>query len=175
MSKKKKVRVDLRKNRAKPPRQKDFTRGYQEHGFADEATVGQERVRTKGDLSRRRTIIQDATGATPGVTDPAAAAMPAVDPTVSRPGRVLRVHGLWSVVEDEDGRHYRCAVRRLLKTLVTDERSIVTTGDRVWFRPANPLDPATVTSAEQVPEAMPEGWIERVEPRHGVLTRASRR
>src|SRR5438270_124105 len=46
--------------------------------------------------------------------------------------------GLWSVVEAEQGRHHRCAVRRLLKPLVTDERSIVTTGDRVWFRPADP-------------------------------------
>src|SRR5436309_3314976 len=136
MSKKKKVRVDLRKNRAKPPRQKDFTRGYQEHGFENEATISQERVRSKGDLSRRRTIIQDEAGATPGMAYPGAANMPAADPTVSRPGRVLRVHGLGSIVEDEDGRYYRCAVRRLLKTLVTDERSIVTTGDRVWFRPA---------------------------------------
>jgi ribosome biogenesis GTPase len=46
-----------------------------------------------------------------------------------------------------------------LKSLVTDERSIVTTGDRVWFRRAGG----------------DEGWIERIEPRHGVLTRASRR
>src|SRR6185436_13244854 len=97
MSKKKKVRVELRKNRAKPPRQKDFTRGYQEHGFENEATLSQERVRTKGDLSRRRTIIQDDTGTAGAVVDPAAAAMPSVDPTVSRPGRVLRVHGLGSV------------------------------------------------------------------------------
>jgi ribosome biogenesis GTPase len=92
--------------------------------------------------------------------------MPAVDPSVGRPGRVLRVHGLYSIVEAEDGRHYRCAVRRLLKSLVTDERSVVTTGDRVWFRPAPGSDPA---------DAEPEGLIERVEPRHGVLTRASRR
>ena len=49
--------------------------------------------------------------------------MPAADPATSRPGRVLRVHGLWSIVEGEDGRHYRCAVRRLLKNLVTDERA----------------------------------------------------
>jgi ribosome biogenesis GTPase len=62
------------------------------------------------------------------------------------------------VVEADDGRQFRCAVRRLLRTLTTDERNIVTTGDRVWFRPA----------------LNDEGLIERVEPRHGLLTRASR-
>src|SRR5204862_897074 len=63
-----------------------------------------------------------------------------------------------SVVETEDGRQYRCAVRRLLRTLTIDGRNVVATGDRVWIRPA-PND---------------EGVIERVEPRHGLLTRASR-
>jgi ribosome biogenesis GTPase len=168
MSKKKKVRVDLRKNRAKPPRQNDFTRGFQDHGFADEATVGGERVRTKGDLSRRRTVIQhDEAGG-----QIAASNMPSVDAGVSRRGRVIRVHGLWSVVEAEDGRLFRCAVRRLLKQLVTDSRSIVTTGDIVWFRPASSTEtPAVAGEIEEMPESL----IERVEPRHGVLTRASRR
>src|SRR5262249_21614850 len=45
------------------------------------------------------------------------------------------------------------------KSLTTDERNIVTTGDRVWIRPS----------------LNDEGFIERVEPRHGVLTRASRK
>jgi ribosome biogenesis GTPase len=157
MSKKKKVRVDLRKNRSKPPRQRGWTRGFQEHGFQDEATLGQERVRAKGELSRRRTIIQeespqaDATGQEP-------AEMPAADPNACLSGRVLRVHGLQSVVETDDGRQFRCAVRRLLRTLATDERNIVATGDRVWIRPS----------------LNDEGFIERVEPRHGLLTRASR-
>ncbi len=153
MAKKKKVRVDLRKNRSKPPRPRDWTRGFHEHGYEDEAPKGQERVRAKGDLSRRRTIIQETDQAGQEQND-----MPAANASTSQPGRVLRVHGLASVVEAEDGRQFRCAVRRLLRTLVTDERNIVTTGDRVWFRPA--------------PEG--EGLIERVEPRHGLLTRASR-
>ncbi len=169
---KKKVRVELRKNRAKPPRQHDLTRDYHDHGFADEATAGGERVRAKGDLSRRRTIIRDDTAA----AEPAGGApiMPAADPTIARPGRVLRVHGLWSVVEGEDGRLYRCAVRGLLKSLATDARNVVTTGDRVWFRPAGEAHrPPPVVFEE--PGEMPEGLIETVEPRHGVLTRASRR
>jgi ribosome biogenesis GTPase len=154
MAKKKKVRVEMRKNRSKPPRPKQWTRGFHEHGYAEEATAGDERVRAKGDLSRRRTIIAD--GAAGEQAE--AAEMPAIDASQCLPGRVLRVHGLASVVETEDGRQYRCAVRRLLRTLAIDERSIVATGDRVWIRPA-PND---------------EGMIERVEPRHGILTRASR-
>lgn len=156
MAKKKKVRVDLRKNRSKPPRQRDWTRGFQEHGFAEEATLGKEQVRAKGDLSRRRTIIKDEDGATAPAEG--AAPMPAAGATDGERGRVLRVHGLQCVVETGDGRQIRCAVRRLLRTLATDERNIVTTGDHVWFRPA----------------LNDEGFIERVEPRHGLLTRASR-
>jgi ribosome biogenesis GTPase len=156
MAKKKKVRVDMRKNRSKPPRQRQWTRGFQEHGFADEATLNQERVRAKGDLSRRRTIIQEE--ADPAAAGQEPAEMPAADPASCLPGRVLRVHGLQSVVETEDGRQFRCAVRRLLRTLATDERNVVTAGDRVWIRPS----------------LNDEGFIERVEPRHGLLTRASR-
>jgi ribosome biogenesis GTPase len=157
MSKKKKVRVDLRKNRSKPPRQRGWTRGFHEHGYTEEATLGQERVRAKGELSRRRTIIQEATPPAPA-DGQEPAEMPAADPSACLPGRVLRVHGLQSVVQTEDGRQFRCAVRRLLRTLATDERNIVATGDRVWIRPS----------------LNEEGVIERVEPRHGLLTRASR-
>jgi ribosome biogenesis GTPase len=155
MGKKKKTRVDLRKNRSKPPRPTSWTRGFHEHGFEEEATRNDERVRAKGELSRKRTIMQDETP--PADTDPDQVEMPAVDGSCLS-GRVLRVHGLMSVVETEDGQHYRCGVRRLLRNLVTEERNIVTTGDRVWFRPA--------------PDH--EGVIEGVAPRHGLLTRASR-
>jgi ribosome biogenesis GTPase len=168
MAKKKKVRVDLRKNRSKPPRPRQWTRGFQEHGFAEEATPQQERVRAKGDLSRRRTVIQEDSGDGPaGQEQPG---MPAVDPSVCVPGRVLRVHGLYSIVETDAGEQFRCAVRRLLRTLATDERNIVTTGDRVWLRPA-PTGPAAPEGARP---AVREGVIERVEPRRGLLTRASR-
>jgi ribosome biogenesis GTPase len=168
MAKKKKVRVDLRKNRSKPPRPKGWTRGFREHGYEEEATTQDERVRAKGDLSRRRTIIT-ADGSQEGAGEESAD-MPAADLGACLSGRVLRVHGLVSVVETEDGRAYRCAVRRLLRTLAIDERNIVTTGDRVWFRPApspQPLSPGGRGAGG-------EGVIERVEPRHGLLTRASR-
>src|SRR5579884_4178808 len=102
VAKKKKVRVDMRKNRSKPPRERQWTRGFQEHGFAEEATTSGERVRAKGELSRRRTIIKD----------DSATEMPAVDMATCLHGRVLRVHGLVCVVEADNGRSFRCAVRR---------------------------------------------------------------
>ncbi len=170
MAKKKKVRVELRKNRSKPPRDRQWTRGFQEHGYAEEATPTDERVRAKGDLSRKRTIVQEQ--AAPGDRQD----MPAADSGISFPGRVIRVHGLVNVVEAENGRRYRCAVRRLLRTLATDERNIVTCGDRVWFRTDASMregespGPGVGKSAAEL-----EGLIERVEPRHGLLTRASRK
>src|SRR5438876_299699 len=129
MAKKKKTRVELRKNRSKPARPHGWTRGYREHGYEEEATAGQERVRAKGDLSRKRTIIQEESP-TAQAGSKEAARVPAVDSNACLPGRVLRVHGLMSLVEAKDGRQYRCAVRRLLRTLVTDERNVVTAGDR---------------------------------------------
>src|SRR5580698_10303540 len=168
MAKKKKVRVDLRKNRSKPPREHQWTRGFQEHGYTEEAPKNDERVRAKGDLSRRRTIMQDETPAEKEA-DATATEMPSSSTDDCFPGRVLRVHGLISVVETEDGRTYRCAVRRLLRTLATDERSLVTTGDRVWFRRVD-----QTRGDDDAPAVDLEGMIERVEPRHGLLTRASR-
>jgi ribosome biogenesis GTPase len=154
MAKKKKTRVELRKNRSQPPRDRGWTRGFDDHGYENESTLGQERVRAKGDLSRKRTIIQDET---PHGTEQSE--MPTADRATCVPGRVLRVHGLVSVVQTEDGREVRCAIRRVLKNLASDERNVIATGDRVWIHP-------TMEG---------EGVIERVEPRHGCLTRASRK
>ena len=154
---KKKIRVELRKNRTKPPRDRDWTQMFQDPKRVDEAGSADERVRAKGDLSRYRTVIQDEGSV--GEGDQPTEGMPAAGMADCKRGRVIRMHGLASVVEAEDGTLIRCAVRRLLKSLMTDERSIVTTGDLVWFREAG----------------TGEGMIERVEPRHGVLTRASRR
>lgn len=153
---KKKVRVEFRKNRSKPPRGNDFTRAFQQEESAAEDTLSGERVRAKGDLSRHRTVMQND-------NDQAE-----VDQT-KLTGRVLRVHGLYSYVEGDDGRTYRCNVRRVLKTMATDERNVVTTGDRVRFRQISAT--GDTSDANQ----LPEGLIEHVEPRHGVLTRASRR
>lgn len=165
---KKKIRVDLRKNRSKPPRDHQWTRGFQEHGYLDQATEAGERVRSRGDLSRKRTIVQD--------VGPDGTEQPSIDPNQTLSGRVLRVHNLFSIVESADGRHFRCALRRLLRTIATDERNLVTCGDHVWFRPASSADmeQPRPLDAGSSSETLPEGMIERVEPRHGMLTRASR-
>jgi len=217
MSDKKKVRVEFRKNRTKPPRGNDLTRAFQADAGSADTTQANERVRAKGDVSRYRTVVQDTAGPDAG--------MRSVDADECIRGRVIRVHGLASVVEADDGRMFRCAVRRLLKTIATDERNVLATGDVVWFRPTvgsgggvgsgqwtvgstSEAGKGHQRSAEMLPPDSPplasdslptthyplptthyplptthyplpttpqEGMIERVEPRHGVLTRASRR
>jgi ribosome biogenesis GTPase len=175
MARKKKVRVDLRKNRSKPPRQRTWTRDFQAEEVTEDSTPLGERVRPRGELSRRRTIIQEVSEGSPDSGGQEPAEMPAVDSTTCLFGRVLRVHGLFSIVETPAGQHFRCAVRRLLRTLATEERNIVTTGDRVWFLPAPGALREVVEGTEAAETVVREGVIERVEPRHGLLTRASRK
>jgi len=161
MSKKKKIRIDFRKNRGDRARTTDWTRKYKEHGFEDEAPPPVERVSGKGELFRRRTVRGEEVEA-----DEASAGLPVhldVDESQCRRGRVLCVRGLISTVEDDAGEVYSCATRRLLKTLATDQRHVVAAGDRVLFRPA----PA-------VQDGPKEGVIERIEPRRGCICRAVR-
>ena len=82
-----------------------------------------------------------------------------VDLTHCEPGKVVRIHGLISVVEDAQGKEVRCGVRRILKTMSIEGRNVVAVGDRVWFR-------HSTTGAE--------GTIEKVEPRKGSITRGYR-
>ncbi len=172
MAKKKKVRVAFKKNRQKRTRANDLTRNYHDQtlapatgpptGKAPTETSTGERVRAKGDLSRHRTIMTDVLA--DGVDGPAStdsAALRSVDLDNCRPGRIVRVHGLISIVETEDGSTFPCNVRRILKTLAIDTRNVVTVGDRVWFLPHD-------ASGE-------EGMIEKVEPRAGSIVRGYRR
>ncbi len=157
MAKKKKQRADFRKNRTVRARPSDWTRRYREHGFTDEAPVQSERISGKGDLVRRRTICGEQLAIE---SEPGFSVHLDVD-KLSRPGRVLSVLGLISLVEDAGGAVYQCATRRILKTLATEQRHVVAAGDRVFFRPME----------NSVPK---EGIIERVEPRHGCICRAVR-
>lgn len=160
MAKKKKVRVQLRKNVQSRTRDNDLTRRFHQGDLRPAEAPASERVRAKGALSRRRTIIAEQAGdaaTAEEVADPTAHL--AVDLSECLPGRVLKVHGLESIVEAEDGRRFRCGVRRLLKSLAIEERSVVAVGDRVWFRPGGDG----------------QGLIEKVEPRAGVVTRGYRR
>jgi ribosome biogenesis GTPase len=155
MSKKKRqVRADFRKNRSSGARDKDWSRSLDADNFKGDDAAQRQSVRGKGELTRKRTvadaeILQDASGEV---------VLPAVDQTVCKLGTVLRVKGLVSVVRLDGGQERECATRRLLKTLATDQRHIVAAGDRVWIRP----------------EGAREGIIERVEPRHGIISRTSR-
>jgi ribosome biogenesis GTPase len=155
MSKKKrKIRTEFRKKHESRTRQTDVTRDFREHGFEEDESARSERVSGKGELTRKRTVI----GEVVEQDDAALAVHLEIDETVCQHGRVLSVHGLQSAVQSDDGRVYRCATRRLLKTLSTDQRHVVAAGDQVIFRPEN--------------EA--EGFIERIEPRHGLLCRTSK-
>ncbi len=152
--KKKKVRADFRKNRTSRARPVDLTKRYEQDQTSMDDSVRRERVSGKGELSRKRTVlaaeqVEDADGERWQL---------AVDESQCLAGRVMSVHGLASDVRVDDGRLFHCATRRLLKTLNTDQRHVVATGDRVLIRLANER----------------EGIIERVEPRYGCLSRTSR-
>jgi len=152
MAKKKKIRVALRKNRQTTARQRGrFAKDVDSDKNLDEFNPG-ERISRKGSITRRRTIISsnEAREGEPAARDIASAECLA--------GRVLSPHGGECLVEAQDGRVYQCTVRRLLKSLATDERAAVAAGDRVLFRPSDG----------------DQGVIERVEPRQGVLTRKTR-
>jgi ribosome biogenesis GTPase len=169
----KKVRVNFKRNRKGKTRINDWTRLYREK-HADSTGVesssgndvdfnkGVERVRARGDVARKRTIV----GKFVGKENLSGESgdfeyVPDVDLDVCQKGRVLRVHGLNSYVEDEHGRIYTCVTSRILKTLSTDQRQVVVAGDRVYFRDA------------KSPDGRLEGMIERVEPRFGTLSRTS--
>ena len=152
--KKNKFRAEFRKNRSVQKRDKDLTRKFDRDQDEVDQLRSRQSVSGKGDLTRKRTlagaeVVEDASGTI---------VLPDVDKTICRRGRVLRVQGLVSHVLGEDGVRRHCATRRLLKTLSTDQRHVVAAGDIVWVRP----------------EGEDEGIIERVEPRHGVLSRNSR-
>ncbi len=150
MAKKKKVRVAFKKNRQKRTRTNDLTREFNQGG-SNESVTG-ERIRAKGELSRRRTVIAEDNGE-------GAPVQLSVDLTHCELGKVVRIHGLISVVEDSEGREVRCGVRRILKTMSIEGRNVVAVGDKVWFR-------HSTTGSE--------GMIEKVEARKGSITRGYR-
>ncbi|HEY1600188.1 MAG TPA: ribosome small subunit-dependent GTPase A [Pirellulales bacterium] len=152
MAKKKKIRANFRKNRGTRVRTTDWTQRFAADKTRDDESLRGERISGRGELTRKRTIMVDdhsAAGAEPGD------AVLGVDMAECLAGRVLSVQGLTSTVQTPDGQLHQCATRRLLKTLSTDQRHVVAAGDRVQFRPAQGN----------------EGIIERIEPRHGVLSR----
>ncbi len=163
---KRKIRADFRKNRSTRQRETDRTRRFDRESIEDADEPRQERISGKGELTRRRTVvgteIEQGTGGF--------AVQPDVDLSQCLPGRVLVVHGLLSIVQAAEGTFFRCATRRLLKTLSTDQRHVVAAGDRVLFRPADAKAGGNISAAE----AVAEGFIERIEPRRSALSRTVR-
>ena len=139
-----KVRVDFRRNRAKPAREKDWTRQARDAPDDELDTNPSERVVAKGDLSRKRTIV---------VNDSESAA--------THDGIVVTIYGLIADVDDGK-RVWPCTARRVLRTRTIRDRSAITVGDRVKF---------SICADRKGVEA--EGVIESVEPRHSELTRVT--
>ena len=150
MAKPRKQRVEFRKNRSTRRRDGDLTRtlGDDPDAAADRATS--ERISGKGDLTRKRTVVaHDVDTNIDGLRV-------AAGETAWR-GRVLNVHGLESHVQADDGRIVRCTMRRLLRTIATDQRHPLAAGDWVRIRAVGD-----------------EGTIQSIEPRHQSLSRDSR-
>jgi ribosome biogenesis GTPase len=169
MSKKKKIRADFRKNRADRVRTSDLTRHFDKENFEEDSTEYGERISGKGELTRRRTVLAD-DSADQNADD--ASAHLSVDESLCRKGRVLRVLGLHSEVQDAEGNIFQCATRRILRTLSTDQRHVVAAGDIVLFRPVNISSSSTDSPREK--SDINEGFIERIEPRRGTICRAVR-
>jgi ribosome biogenesis GTPase / thiamine phosphate phosphatase len=160
MSKKKprRVRIEFRKSHQTKTRDDaDLTNDYLE-ASDDLDTPLQERVSGKGRTSRRRTVIVDSDPTTTGDSKDGKVEL-SVDRSRSLEGLVLRVHGLECIVRTSSGKEFRCAVRRVLKSMATDERHVVVAGDTVTFRP----------------EGDAQGLILRIEPRRSILSRTSRK
>ncbi len=152
-SKKGQVRTDFRKRHETRSRGGDLTRVLRGDEQQADDLPSAERVSGKGQLTRKRTIV----GAESVESDAGLQVVLQVDTEACEPGRVLRVHGLASVVQDQHGRELRCATRGVLKSLSTDQRHVVVAGDRVLFQRDDD-----------------GGVIERIEPRTGVISRTSR-
>jgi ribosome biogenesis GTPase len=150
MAKPRKQRVEFRKNRSTRRRDGNLTRtlGDDLDATADRATS--ERISGKGDLTRKRTVVAHD-------VDADIDGLPVAAGATAWRGRVLNVHGLESHVQADDGRIVRCTMRRLLRTIATDQRHPLAAGD--WVR---------------VRAVGDEGTIQSIEPRHQSLSRDSR-
>jgi ribosome biogenesis GTPase len=150
---KSKVRAEFRKRHETRRREKDLTRRYQDSADSLDEIHQSERVSGKGDLTRKRTIK----GSNSSNEDAGFQVDLEVDSDNCLAGRVIRVHGLNSIVSTEKG-EFTCSVRGILKSLATDLQNVVVTGDYVTIQ----------TGSEN------QAVIVRVEPRASAINRTSR-
>lgn len=147
-----KIRTEFKKNYQQRPRDSNWTRQFHD-GSLDDQSASRERVSGKGDMSRHRTIL----GQTIESEDGLPIEFESEDSNILV-GRVVKVHGLECVVENQSGSLIRCAVRQVLKSISTQARHVVVAGDVVGYRP----------------EGAQQGLIVSVKPRQGVLSRTSK-
>ena len=147
-----KIRVHFRQNRQARQRSDQWTRQYHQGSDELEDTRLGESVRAKGELSRKRTVIVDQDD------------NPQVDQSLWLRGIITTVHGLICYLDDEQGRAWECTVRRILRTLMIENRAPVTVGDRVWF-----------SDQSKAADGASVGVIEQVEQRSSQLSRRDSR
>ncbi len=157
MSKKKnkqnKVRTEFRKNYDSRRRKNDFTKEFGDGDKNLDDLASQERVSGKGRWTRKRTISGDHSDETQSGFDVTLQ----VDANAAIEGRVLRVHGLSTIIHTAQG-EFECSIRGLLKSLATDLQNVVVAGD--WVR--------------VVPAAENQAVVVRVESRRNFINRTSR-
>ena len=145
-----KFRVDLKKNRQARARRQNLTHELLNDTESAEDAQSSERVTSRSESSRRRTVV--------GFEVDGDQLRRQVDESRCEAGRVISFIGLNCIVRSEQGSEFECSVRGVLRSLVRDSRNVVVAGDRVLFR----------REGDDY-----QGVIERVEPRHGVLSRGS--
>ncbi|HWL94506.1 MAG TPA: ribosome small subunit-dependent GTPase A, partial [Phycisphaerae bacterium] len=152
VSDKRKVRVDFRKHHEKSTRDKQqWTRLFRARDIAHEDTQSVENVRSKGELSRKRTII---------VSEEQSAKL--------KRGVVVHMRGLIAEVDDGE-KIWACTVRQVLRKLLTQERHPVTVGDRVGFMPVEVAGEISIIVSDD--QQFPEGVIDEVDARTTTLVR----
>lgn len=141
----------MRANKQPRTRDQNLTHELLSDEVAAEDIRNVERFAGKGDLSRRRTVV--------GVEVEGDQIVRDIDTSECLLGRVVSFIGLnCQVYCDADSKLYECTIRGVLRTMARDARNVVVTGDLVQFR----------QEGDDY-----QGVIERVEPRHGVLSRSS--
>jgi len=154
------VRAQFRKRNDGRTRKKDFTREFSEDAEKLEDSTHNERVSGKGSLTRKRTV----TGTAASSEDQSGFQVELdVEGADYQPGRVIRVHGLTSIVRVENGTEYKCTVRGILKSLATELQHVVVAGDFVTI----------LVSGDETDEN--QAVIVRVEPRRNQICRTSRK
>ncbi len=151
--KRNKIRVEFRPNMAKPARESSshWTKKLKEEPESLENADTSRAFKGKGELAKKRTI--DISRADNLITLEKLAEHSPQNNNFSN-GTVTAIHGQF--VKVDDGEIIRtCVLRRVLKSLMLEQRNVIAVGDCVEFTPIEP----------------DEGVIERIGRRYGMLFR----